>query len=617
MHISIFILAFVVISANWTPNPHTASPAAPYNKNIQFLLQNFNQGSGLPSSYRDILPDGKVFWGTKTYLTAGAFDSNGTKVALDSEIAIQERTLTRYGLNLYDGATWEIALALWNRWDVATVYEANILYTSTTGPAGRKNGNPGGIVNIRADAQDFHYGDSKIPGLQLKTITYPGNVTHFTQDADGNPSKTGVKKGPGALFYRMIASKYQMIDPMTGNYANSWKFPWPNPDPKTPWNSYGLIHFNDWKPIVGENVWAAIMGPIQALQIQTGGNLTNATCGMPDAHPRAACDFKTFATTPNQIQLAISILPGLEALLSQMGSLFHCPWGAKIFPYDPEEGQNVSNENNASAYAALRMLQAVLRNYTQGSADEMLTYAKTTTDKLVTALEKWFSTQLVSPAGELPDGARMVYQGGHVKGTRYRPIKLTDPQGIAVDCQTWGMTVIGAHKMDQWYGPGMAYNIWQATKKYGGYYKNGKLAGVGYTSLPSKNGSVPVNDIWSAEWTFGAINMAQVLAQDYQEMGHEDYYTSLMADAQSMWEEVTKPYPDGLQFSDGSYVYANKRFFIPWGWYANPISATCSTAWAVIQERNYNPFEYGGGNKPPLKTPAHLHLHQSRPSTLI
>jgi hypothetical protein len=33
-------------------------------------------------------------------------------VPLDSEIAIQERTLTRYGLNLYDGATWEIALAL-------------------------------------------------------------------------------------------------------------------------------------------------------------------------------------------------------------------------------------------------------------------------------------------------------------------------------------------------------------------------------------------------------------------------------------------------------------------------------------------------------------------------
>ena len=36
---------------------------------------------------------------------------------------------------------------------------------------------------------------------------------------------------------------------------------------------------------------------------------------------------------------------------------------------------------------------------------------------------------------------------------------------------------------------------------------------------------------------------------------------------------------EGLRFPDGSYVYANKRFFIPWGWFSNPIGATCSTAW--------------------------------------
>eukprot|EP00994_Dinema_validum_P003939 NODE_1960_length_797_cov_346.316845_g1556_i0.p1 GENE.NODE_1960_length_797_cov_346.316845_g1556_i0~~NODE_1960_length_797_cov_346.316845_g1556_i0.p1 ORF type:complete len:116 (+),score=18.56 NODE_1960_length_797_cov_346.316845_g1556_i0:72-419(+) len=88
---------------------------------------------------------------------------------------------------------------------------------------------------------------------------------------DGKPSKVGVKKGPGALFYRMIGPKYQMIDPMEGNYANAWKYPWPNPDTKTPWNSYGLIHFNDWKPIIGENVWSAILGPIQTLELKTGG----------------------------------------------------------------------------------------------------------------------------------------------------------------------------------------------------------------------------------------------------------------------------------------------------------------------------------------------------------
>lgn len=619
LYISLIVSAFAQNPpkpGGWKPNPHAANQSEPYTSNLIFLLQIFNQGNGIPLSYRDVLPNGQVYWGTKTYLDAGAFDPNGTQLPLDDRIAIQERTLSRYGLNLYDGATWEIALALWNRWDVAEVYERNILFTSSTGPAGRDSGNPGGIVNIRADSTDFKYGDEKVSGTALKQITYPGNATHFTQDPDGKPSKTGVKKGPGALFYRMIGPKYQMIDPMDGNYGNSWKYPWPNNDHRTPWNSYGLIHFNDWKPIIGENVWAAILGPIQVLEIKTGGNLTNTTCGDPSADPQLPCDWKKYDSTPPPIQLAISILPGLEALQSQMGSLYHCPWGSKIFPYDSEEGFNVSNENNSSALAALKMLAAVFKNYTKGGGDELLTYGATTTDKLVKGLEDWFSKYLLSKDGELPNGVRLAYQGGHINSTGYHPVPLNDVGGIAIDCQTWGTTVIGVENMDKWYGQGMSYKIWQASKKYSGFYKNGVLAGVGYTSLHKNSSATPNNHIWSAEWTFGAINMCQVVAQQYKTLGNSQYFEDLMKDAQSMWNEVTKPWPDGLQYSDGSYVYANKRFFIPWGWYANPVSATCSTAWAVMQEQNYNPFEFGGGDKPKLVEPPHLHAVQTIPSSL-
>lgn len=600
----------------WKPNPHAANLTQPYTPNLIFLLQIFNTGNGLPLSYRDVLPNGQVYWGTKTYLDAGAFDPNGTQLPLDDIIAIQERTLSRFGLNLYDGAVWEIALALWNRWDVAEIYERNILYTSTTGPAGRENGNPGGIVNIRADSTDFKYGDDKISGNALKQITYPGNATHFTQDADGKPSKTGVKKGPGALFYRMIGPKYQMIDPLDGNYANSWKYPWPNNDHKTPWNSYGLIHFNDWKPIIGENVWGGILGPLQALEIKSGNNLTNTTCGDPSAEPQLPCDWTKYDSTPPPVQLAITLLPGLEALQSEMGSLYHCPWGAKIYPYDSDEGFNVSNENNSSAYVSLKILAAVLKNYTKGGGDEMLTYGQQTAEKLAKGLEDWFSKHLLSKDGELPNGVRLAYQGGHINSTGYHPVPLNDVGGIAIDCQTWGTTVIGAENMDKWYGPDMAYKIWVGAKKYAGFYQNGVLAGVGYTSLRKNSSAAPDNHIWSAEWTFGAINMCQVIGQQYKALGKMDYYTELMKDAQSMWNEVTKPWPDGLQFSDGSYVYANKRFFIPWGWYANPMGATCSTGWAVIQQQNYNPFEWGGGDKPKLQTPPHLNAIQPIPSSI-
>ena len=62
-----------------------------------------------------------------------------------------------------------------------------------------------------------------------------------------------------------------------------------------------------------------------------------------------------------------------------------------------------------------------------------------------------------------------------------------------------------------------------------------------------------------------------------------------------------KPGPDGvwsgggLVQNDGSYLYANARFFIPWGWFANPIGSTASTGWAVFWDYLYNPFELGGG----------------------
>ena len=115
-----------------------------------------------------------------------------------------------------------------------------------------------------------------------------------------------------------------------------------------------------------------------------------------------------------------------------------------------------------------------------------------------------------------------------------------------------------------------------------------------------------MNNIWSAEWTFGAINMAQLMSQWYKDAGDDTRATSLLLDAQSMYNQVTNLWPQGLRFPDGSYVYANKRFFIPWGWFSNPISALCSTAWSVMIERNYDPFHLGGGNKPALTVPPSL-----------
>lgn len=45
------------------------------------------------------------------------------------------------------------------------------------------------------------------------------------------------------------------------------------------------------------------------------------------------------------------------------------------------------------------------------------------------------------------------------------------------------MLVYGAKRFDQHYGSKTnAYSVWQAAKKLAGYYVNGELAGVGYTT---------------------------------------------------------------------------------------------------------------------------------------
>jgi len=316
----------------------------------------------------------------------------------------------------------------------------------------------------------------------------------------------------------------------------------------------------------------------------------------------------SFETTPSPVQLGISIIPALLALQGEPGLLFHCPWGAKIFPPDPDEGANVSNENNFSGYASIDALWQALTNYSKGTSDEELQWALTSLTMLRTGLQKWFAADtILSVKGQLPNGDQVVPQGGHYNASGWFPVPIDTTGGLAVDCQTWGMTVLGQPMMDGKYGHGFAYGIWQNAKKYAGYYKGETLCGVGYTDLANLNGSsIPVNDIWSAEWTFGAINMAQVLSQQYADAGDATRAADLLADAQSMLNQVTLPWPQGLRFPDGSYVYANKRFFIPWGWFSNPISALCSTGWSVMQDRNFDPFHWGGGNKPKLVIPQHI-----------
>jgi len=313
--------------------------------------------------------------------------------------------------------------------------------------------------------------------------------------------------------------------------------------------------------------------------------------------------FSTFPTAPPEVQLAISVLPAAQALISPLGSLYHCPLGAKMYPPDPEEETNVSNENNFSAWAAFKALDFILKTFYVPGGDQVLDDAVKITETIIKGLENWFANYLL-PAPIA--GKNVISQGGHVTFAGQYNYQQGD-QAFAVDCQTWGLLVLGQKRFDAAYaGKGVtAYDVWQNAKALAGYYIGTQLAGVGYTVITTNSSAKP--DIWSGEWTWGAVFMCRKLAMEYRKAGRTDYADSLDADAVSMvtfMQVQVKTCPDdpvwcpggGLVLPDGSYLYANKRFFIPWGWYANPIGATSSTAWAVANDYRYNPFQLGGGS---------------------
>jgi hypothetical protein len=83
-----------------------------------------------------------------------------------------------------------------------------------------------------------------------------------------------------------------------------------------------------------------------------------------------------------------------------------------------------------------------------------------------------------------------------------------------------------------------------------------------------------------------------------QELRFDRYVAGSMpgkpAHYQNLMVEPTRP------LATQPYLYASSRYRIPFGWYANPLPSTCSTAWVLLVADNYDPFVYGGGLATPV-----------------
>ncbi len=433
---------------------------------LRFLLKNTTAATSLPKSF---------------YIPEGYWEQIGSVV--DNEENRNERILATYGQNIYDGATWQIALAMMGETTIASQQTKRLL-------AGQS-----GDLKIRASDKVFQYGDSK--------VNFPDN---------------------GSFFFRMISDQWSLTDPMTGETVN-WM---------------------DWKPILGENAWAALIGPLQVAYAKYHGQIP---------------------LDSEEVKLAVNLLPALKAMQSPIGGIYHSTWG--VWGKSPHD---ISTENNASLYAGLQMLKQVLLN--QKDPQNLV---ETQVNPLIEGIEKFFRDYAYDPA------QGVILQGGLYNAPEH-PDQFIPSTDFAVDVQTWGITVIGPKKIDEWFGSGTAYKIWQNTKKRGGFFENGVLKGVGYTDGPS--------EVLSVEWTLGAILLVKELDKVYHLPDLQEDAVTMREGVEALKEEVIIDGEKTLAFD-----YANTRYFIPFGWWSNKVPSLTSTAWAMMIDRNFNPFVLGGGSQ--------------------
>lgn len=474
-----------------------------------------------------------------------------------------ERTNIRYGTDIYQAATWQIALALAAKngyLDAVTAqgFVANQLHS---------------ISNVASRATDllFKYG-------------YTQSIT--------DPIK--------AFTFRLIATNFFNKDPFFGGrYQNfvGWDYnpallAKDDPEHRPPDFFKYVITWSDWKPLTGENAWAQLIGPLQAEYLLNNGKIPASSSALGNA---------------------INSLYAFSAMQAGIGAFYYAPGGTQGNQTSIPQGE-ISIENNFSVLAGLQILKRILQNTEQTL--EVIQALKQIDVMLNggTTVNGYHTLGLLS---FLYNGAFDEKKGVfYTRGTAIEPSSTnnwnpdTPQEGgvMAVGVNLWGISALGVETIDNWYGEGSALKMWRTVRNNGGYFDKGELWGVGYT-LNNNAGSQP-EQVMSTEWTASAINVLNSLIDFYSSQDIE--MSRLEADRLSMQENIIHLRNDeylAAQFSGATpkenfitvpkelgqaYLNASKRFAIPGSWSANTLASTVSNAWVLMNKFDFNPLQYQG-----------------------
>ncbi len=487
-------------------NPYIYWKSSPIlSKTIDFALiswikSNISPKSGLFYSFQ-VLKDEKK----SVYSVMG--DTNSVP-------AIIERTIVENGLVIYDGAVAQIALTLVGGKDEMHLAQKPLdVYWK---------GTLGSLTNIRAG--------------------YPNNNFIYDPEKPDQVSSNLEAKGKRGFIFRIINANgdYLSTDPLDGKRYIEGFPTWPE------------IHWEDWKPVAGENAWV-VMAAMHVLH---------------QKHYNLSTDSYDQYIDSVEFQLAEELARAAIILQTDNGGIRMAPIGT--FRENESSASSstgswwynqISTENTLSWYGAFRMLYRVT-----GNKQYLLAMKK---------MDNYF---------------QLVYDKSHQclhQGMSYKNGAWTLNQSdFAVDVQTWGILSLGPETVDRWFGDGASYSLWLKTKALSATYDDkNRLIGVGYTS---EKGRV------SVEWTAGAIMAVREMSQ-YYKTTHSLWAQELVREAQDMrqgMELLRRDLSSGLS----AYAYSSQRGIIPFGWNSHDprVLSLASTGWIIFVDQQYNPFFIDG-----------------------
>lgn len=498
-----------------------------------------------------------------------------------NSIALQyERTSLVNATDIYDAATWQIAVSLLGGVGISGSQDKLLAF----GYDGQASESQAIYGANRATSNQLSYGS--IPGSQMPLFS--------------------------AYYFKAVPTNFIVMDPLEAESPDAIKTSGFPPSYKP-----GDLTWFEWQSITGEIAWAFLIGPLQSAYM----------VHKDDPYPS---DYNSTA-----VQNAIHILPSIGLLQTNIGAVYYAPAGTAsnagvvVSPY------TVSVENNTSTLAGLMILWNILKNIEQANPGTVNQQVMVNLHSMIFGGPTDFFGKTQQTAGIISflknyafdKNNGIFYQEGHVNDPIYPGVWApgVDPQGTlkTVDVNTWTLSLL-APLVDQWnlkdkFGHHItSFDIWHNVKKFGGFYgPDNTLWGVGYTEADGNGySSSPAfnnNGILSGEWTAGAINMVYVLMDLYKDDPARSLiltsdYNTMITGVRNLgtdkYQSESPAFPMmpqnyssliNLPSNKLGYMYASKRYYIPFGWYANPLPSLCSTSWMVMVGKKFNPFILGGG----------------------